>query len=70
VLVRFDDGPAVPYSCGEAADYSTNVVFIRGAKQFEAGIKKAKMAHITMSLYQGGSKTMTFKVNGYDAGRV
>ena len=70
VLVRFDDGPAVPYSCGEPADHSSDVVFIRGAEKFEAGMKRAKMAHITLRIYQEGSRTMTFKVNGYDSGKV
>jgi len=70
VLVRFDDGPAVPYSCGEPADYSSNLVFIRGGEQFEAAMKKAKMAHITLNLYQEGSKTLTFKVKGYDSSKI
>jgi len=70
VLVRFDDGPAVPYSCGEPADHSSEYVFIRNAKQFEAGMKRANMAYITIRLYQGGSQTMKFKVKGYDSGKV
>ena len=70
LLVRFDDGPAVPYRCAGSASNSTDIVFIQNEAQFEAGMKRAKMAYITLNMYQSGPKTMRFKVKGYDSGKV
>ena len=70
VLVRFDDGPASAYSCNEPADHSSTTVFIEGVGRLESGIKNAKKMYVTVSVYQEGSRTWEFNVNGYDRSKV
>ena len=70
VLVRFDDGPASAYSCNEPADHSNTTVFIEGVGRLESGIKNAKKMYVTVSVYQEGSRTWEFNVNGYDRSKV
>ena len=70
VLVRFDDRPATRYACADAADHSSDIVFIRNVAGLEAGMKTAKKMFITVSVYQEGSRTWEFNVKGYDRSKV
>lgn len=70
VLVRFDDGPATRYRCGEPADHSSTVVFIQNVAALEAGMKTAKKMYVTVSVYQEGSRTWEFNVTNYDRSKV
>jgi hypothetical protein len=70
VLVRFDNGAASSYSCGEPADYSSDVVFIRGVGRLENRMKTAKKMFITISVYNEGSRTWEFNVRGYDRSKL
>jgi hypothetical protein len=42
ISVKFDSGPVQRYSCTDAADGSSNMVFVQGAKGFLAKLKKSK----------------------------
>lgn len=70
VLVRFDDGPAVPYKCSEPADYSSEYVFINNIGGLEAGMRSAKKMFITVSVYDEGSRTWEFNVRNYDRSKI
>ena len=70
VLVRFDDGPATHYRCGEPADHSSTYVFIHNVAGLEARMKAAKKMYVTVSVYQEGSRTWEFNVKGYDRSKV
>lgn len=70
ILVRFDDGPAVRYSCSEPADYSSDTVFINNVGGLEAGMKTAKKMFITVSVYDEGSRTWEFNVRNYDSSKI
>ena len=70
VLVRFDNGPATRYSCGEPADHSSTTVFIHNVSGLEARMKTAKKMYVTVSVYQEGSRTWEFNVKNYDRTKV
>lgn len=70
VLVRFDGGGMQRYECAEAADYDSTYTFLRNAEGFESQMRNAKTAYITLTLYQEGTKTLKFKVKGFDASKV
>lgn len=70
VLVRFDNGAATRYSCGEPADHSSETVFIHNVAGLEARMKTAKKMYVTVSVYQEGSRTWEFNVKGYDRSKV
>lgn len=70
VLVRFDNGAATRYSCGEPADHSSTTVFIHNVAGLEARMKTAKKMYVTVSVYQEGSRTWEFNVKGYDRSKV
>lgn len=70
VLVRFDDGPAVPYSCGSPADHSSETVFIHNVGSLETKMKTAKRMFITVSVHGEGSRTWEFNVRNYDSSKI
>lgn len=70
VLIRFDNGAASSYNCNKPADYSSNTVFIEGVGRLEARMKTAKKMYVTVSVYNEGSRTWEFNVNGYNKSEV
>ena len=70
VLVRFDNGSASTYACGEPADYSNDVVFIRGVGRLEERMRTAQKMYITVSVYDEGSRTWEFDVKGYNKNKI
>lgn len=70
VLVRFDNGAATRYGCTDAADHSSDIVFIQNVDGLEARMKTAKKMYITVSVFQEGSRTWEFNVKGYDRSKV
>lgn len=62
--VRFDDGPAQRISFNGPADNSNETVFIVGAKNFIAKLKKSKRIVIEKTLYQAGNPQFEFDVSG------
>lgn len=69
VLVRFDDEEPVKYSAGAAADYSTEVVFIRNYNGFIEKMLRAKKVRIAANIYQQGAPVFEFDVSGFDQGK-
>lgn len=67
VQVRFDDGTAARYPAVDAADGSTDLIFIRRAETFLAKIKVAKITRIEAQYYQAGNQVSTFPTKGLDA---
>ena len=70
VLVRFDNGPSASYSCGEPTDYSSETVFIHNVAGLESRMKTAKKMYVTINVYQEGSRTWEFIVQGYDREKI
>jgi len=70
VLVRFDNGPVQKFECAEPEDHDSTYTFLRNEESFESQVKYAKMAYITLTLYQEGSQTLKFKVKGFDPTKI
>lgn len=66
VSVRFDDGPVQQYGVVEAADHSSNVLFFSNYSRFVQRAVKAKRLYIAAVVYQEGSPTFEFNVEGLD----
>jgi hypothetical protein len=64
VRAKFDGREIEDYSCGRAADGSSNVLFIRSESSFLASLKKAKTLIVEATFYQAGARQMTFHVEG------
>jgi hypothetical protein len=62
--VRFDDGPAQRVSFNGPADSSSDTIFVVGASQFIAKLKKAKKVTIEKTLYEAGNPQFEFDVHG------
>jgi hypothetical protein len=62
--VRFDSGPAQHVSFNGPADNSSDTVFVEGANQFIAKLKKAKKVTIEKTLYEAGNPQFEFDVHG------
>lgn len=62
--VRFGKGEVQRFSGGEAADNSSDLVFIRNAPRFIAGLRKAETTLVEIELYQNGRQTLEFETRG------
>ncbi|ESQ85837.1 hypothetical protein AEAC466_01275 [Asticcacaulis sp. AC466] len=67
VLVKFDDKPPVKFTAAEAADHSTELLFIRNYKRFSESLQSAKRVVIEAPVYQEGSPEFEFDVSQFDA---
>ena len=63
VRVKFDDAAPVKYTYNEAADGSTEMVFLKNAKGFISRAKKAKKLKVEVPLYQEGNRVFDFEVD-------
>lgn len=63
ITARFDDGTPKKYFFNEAADGSSNVVFLRHPSDFIKKCKQAKDIIIDLPLYQGGRPVFSFHVD-------
>jgi len=63
-LVRFDDNKPESYSLLPTNDGSTTVVFIKYADAFISALEKSKKIYFQTDIYQEGSPTMEFNVEG------
>ena len=63
-LVRFDDGDVKKWNYGEAADQSTEVIFIQDKKAFLEKLTNSKKVYLTVNLYQDGQYTFIFNSTG------
>jgi hypothetical protein len=66
VMVRFDNKPAQSYSYQDAADGSSETIFLNNKKRFISDIKKSKKLIIESSFYDNGKHTMEFDTEGLD----
>lgn len=64
IRVRFDDKPAVAWSGADAADGSSNIVFLTRTAGLIAKIKSAKRMRLELEFYQAGVQTVEFPVEG------
>ena len=62
--VRFDNGPPERVRFNGPADNSSETVFVVGAKQFIAKVKRAEKVTVEKTLYQAGSPQFEFNVSG------
>lgn len=62
VMVRFDDEKPIKYWYNEAADASSDCVFIRNKSDFIARCKKAKCIKVEVPIFQGGRPVFTFEL--------
>lgn len=62
--VRFDTGPAQYVSFSAAADNSSDTIFVNGARNFIAKLKRAKRVVIEVEIYQAGRPQFEFDVRG------
>ena len=63
ITARFDGGSPKKYHFNEAADGSSEMVFLRNTSDFISKCKKAKDIKIDLPLYKGGRPTFTFHVD-------
>lgn len=66
VAVKFDNGPIQQFECGEPADATTGVLFIRGSGRFIEKAKSSKRVIIEVPMYQAGRQQITFDVEGLE----
>lgn len=62
VTIKFEDGPLQKYYFNDAADGSTNVIFLRKEKELIEKFKTAKKIMIEAPFFDSGSKQFTFTV--------
>lgn len=63
ITARFDDGTAKKYYFNEAADGSSEMVFLRNQSDFIKRCKQAKDIKIDIPIYKGGRPVFTFNVD-------
>ena len=63
VMVRFDDFPATKYTFSEAADGSSDVIFLNNTKDFIKRAKKATKIKIEVPLFQEGNRLFRFSAS-------
>ena len=63
-LVRFDDGDVNRWNYLEAADQSSDIIFISNEKKFKEKLTNSSKIYLTVNLYQDGQRTFIFDVKG------
>lgn len=63
VSAKFDDGEPRKYYFNDAADMSTEQVFLRNAKDFINRCKSAKVIKVDIPMFQAGKPVFTFHVD-------
>lgn len=63
ITARFDEGSPKRFYFDEAADGSSDIVFLRGSSDFISRCKKAKDILIDIPIYQNGRQTFSFHVD-------
>lgn len=70
VKVRYGDAPAGRNGANSAADHSSNIVFLTGARAVAARLAKAKATKIELTFYEAGVQSVTFPTEGLDLSKV
>ena len=63
-LVRLDDGDVKRWNYLEAADQSSDIIFISNEKKFKEKLTNSSKIYLTFNLYQDGQRTFIFDVKG------
>lgn len=63
IIARFDEGSPKKYWFDEAADLSSDVVFVRSKTEFIKKCKEAKKIKIEIPIYKGGRPVFSFEVD-------
>jgi hypothetical protein len=67
ITVRFDDDKPVRFRGTGPADHSTEMAFLSNEKKFVTRLAKAKTLQLQIEIYQEGTRTFSFDVDGFDA---
>lgn len=68
--IRYGDAPAGRNGALSAADHSSNIVFLTGARNVAARLAKADVTKIELTYYQAGSQAVSFPTKGLDLTKV
>ena len=63
-LIWFDDGDVKRWNYLEAADQSSDIIFISNEKKFKEKLTNSSNIYLTVNLYQDGQRTFIFDVKG------
>lgn len=66
VKVRFGEGAQQSFSATDAADGSSDIIFITNASRFVTGAKAADVTRVQMTLYQAGDQVVEFNTKGLE----
>jgi hypothetical protein len=66
VNVRFGDGEQQAFSATDAADGSSNIIFVSNAQRFVTGVKGAPVTRIQLTFYQAGAQIVEFNTGGLE----
>jgi TonB family protein len=68
INVAFDDGDVQKFSANEAADHRSTILFIANYARFIKQLRAAKEVRLAATVYQEGSPTFKFNVEGLNWG--
>lgn len=63
--IRFDEGKAQSFTMAEAADHSTNIIFVANATRMIGALKGAKVTRVELNFYQAGQQAFEFPTAGF-----
>lgn len=66
VRVRFDTRPARAFPAVDAADHSTNIVFIKSVPKLITELKKSSKAVVELEFYQNGVQSLEFNTEQFE----
>jgi len=66
IRVRFDDQTARSWPGAEAADGSSNIVFLNRTQTLVTNLKSAKRLRVELEFYQNGLQSVEYDVNGLE----
>lgn len=64
VAVSFGDARPVHFPGAEAADNSSNIIFIEGVKGFADRLRRSRRAVVELTLYEAGNQQLKFNTSG------
>ncbi len=66
VRVRFDKRPARAFSAVDAADHSTNIVFIKNVSKLIAELKKSSKTAVELEFFRNGVQSLEFNTAQFE----
>lgn len=64
--IRFADRAQQTFSAADAADGSSNVIFVTNAARFVEGVKTANVTRMELTIYQAGTQVIEFPTHGLE----